>query len=556
MLDETLAPYTRDLTLLYVEDDPVSQLLIKTLMQGQFRRILQAKSGAEGLRTYAEEHPDIILTDLSMPGMDGISMLREIRATDQKTPVLLMTASLDHLELAEAVNLGVSKFVAKPLQLERLNRSLAQVAREIALERLARQAAAQEMELLRFRDRYHSRQQELAQRKEQQINRNELAGLFLPMPGDDETGCVVELLHRPKDIMSGDSYTLRLLPDGRPCLFMADAMGCGLSASVTSMLATAYVNHLLDEAPPDDLPQLVIRTIDYLQRNLLDDEVFSCLFALPDPDGSRLSLALFGVPPLLLLRHGLVERVTGANPPLSSFATPPRFHSLPLDGVTDLLFSTDGLMDAPAGDHPYRQQVDRDFAATGSVAALWRRFQAACPDADDDCTVVRLHRTASAGQTARLDIADVGSLAGIAQLQQRAAAFLTAGRVARQDREQLELALGELLMNAFEHGCLGLGPAKSQRMLDGSYEALLGAASAQRDLTITLRGRIAERGADLSVWFDLQDPGEGYAPPPHAEAGALCGRGLKMAAQSVDLLARTARGNRVVIRKTVGRERP
>ncbi|MCE1226665.1 MAG: response regulator [Geobacteraceae bacterium] len=50
-------------------------------------------------------HPDLIVTDLMMPMMDGIAMLHEIRKSNQKIPVILMTASLEHVHLVEAINL-------------------------------------------------------------------------------------------------------------------------------------------------------------------------------------------------------------------------------------------------------------------------------------------------------------------------------------------------------------------------------------------------------------------------------------------------------------------
>lgn len=555
MFDQALAQYTQDLTLLYVEDDPVSQLIIKNLLGEQFKRVLQAEDGHEGLRLYAKEQPDLILTDLAMPRLDGIGMLREIRKTDHKTPVVLMTASLDHMELTEAINLGVSKFVAKPLELNLLRRSLLSVTREIAVERLARQAQAQEMELLRYRDRYHSRQQELAQRKEQHINHNQLKGLLLPT--EPSGGFVAELLHQPKDIMSGDSYALRLR-NGQPFLLVADAMGSGLSASVTSMLATSFFNYLLDDCSCHSfgLEQVVQKTTAYIRHNLLDDEVFSCLFATLHPDEGSLELAAFGFPPLLLLRNGELAVLRGDNPPLSAFSPPPRLRRLQLDGVTDLLICTDGLTDALAGDQPYRHRLGADLAATCGVADLWERFTEACPSDDDDCTLIRLTRCGLANQRTLFERSCPGDLRSIAALQREVVAFWTAAGIAKTEREHLELAIGELLMNALEHGCLGLGSAKQEYLLNGRYEELITAAT-ESSGTITLRCSVEERGDRLLVWCDLEDPGQGYPVGAATAANHLapCGRGLKMATQSVDLLARSVRGNRVAVRKSVIKER-
>ena len=160
-----LKEFSAGLSLLYVEDDPVGTEIIRMMLEPFFTNLYEANDGQEGLRQFYLHKPDIIITDLMMPVMDGIAMMKEIRKSDQKTPVLLMTASLEHLHLVEAINLGVSKFLPKPIRTEALQRALLGITRELHLEKVAEKARRQEVELLQYRNRYHSLQQELAQSK-------------------------------------------------------------------------------------------------------------------------------------------------------------------------------------------------------------------------------------------------------------------------------------------------------------------------------------------------------------------------------------------------------
>lgn len=105
------------LTLLIVEDDPDFWRLIERPMKRRFREVYYAANGVEGLAIIRAKAPDIILTDLQMPEMDGLAMLQVIREEGlAKGPVIVMTAynDSDHFTpLADA-------FAYKPVNLAQL----------------------------------------------------------------------------------------------------------------------------------------------------------------------------------------------------------------------------------------------------------------------------------------------------------------------------------------------------------------------------------------------------------------------------------------------------
>ena len=117
--------------LLVIDDDEsIRKVLTVTLRDGGYE-VLTAKDGKEGLEIFAEEQPDIILCDLRMPGKDGISVLKEIKARDPDKEVIVISAYADMDLAIEALQLKASDFITKPISTTAL-----EVALQRAEERL------------------------------------------------------------------------------------------------------------------------------------------------------------------------------------------------------------------------------------------------------------------------------------------------------------------------------------------------------------------------------------------------------------------------------------
>lgn len=101
--------------ILIVDDEPnILELFVDTLSRQGFE-CSTARNGLEGLSLSLTVHPDIILLDLRMPEMDGLSMLRELRkkAGGEKIPVIILSTVNDEKSVSEAMQLGVSDFLEK-----------------------------------------------------------------------------------------------------------------------------------------------------------------------------------------------------------------------------------------------------------------------------------------------------------------------------------------------------------------------------------------------------------------------------------------------------------
>jgi PAS domain S-box-containing protein len=127
--------YLKKTTLLYVEDDDSTREELEFFLQNKVNKLFVAKNGQEGLDTFEKNRPDLIITDIQMPIMNGIQMIKKIKEIDPNVPIVIITAFNDTDYLFEAIKLKVTNYLTKPLNLFSLSETLATIAKNINLEK-------------------------------------------------------------------------------------------------------------------------------------------------------------------------------------------------------------------------------------------------------------------------------------------------------------------------------------------------------------------------------------------------------------------------------------
>jgi len=127
--------YLRKITLLYVEDDDNTREELEYFLEKKVFKLLVAKNGQEGLELFKEHNPDLIITDIQMPVMNGIKMIKEIKDINPRVPIVIATAFNDTDYLFEAIKLNISNYLTKPLNLYTLSETLFSVSKNIFLEK-------------------------------------------------------------------------------------------------------------------------------------------------------------------------------------------------------------------------------------------------------------------------------------------------------------------------------------------------------------------------------------------------------------------------------------
>ena len=105
-----------NIRLLLVEDDPSLRYIIQAgfedLIGGY--EVFAAANGEEGLKLWNEHHPDIIVSDIEMPVMDGYEMVKRIREIDRKTPILFTSGLVSPKSVLKGYELGANNYNKKP----------------------------------------------------------------------------------------------------------------------------------------------------------------------------------------------------------------------------------------------------------------------------------------------------------------------------------------------------------------------------------------------------------------------------------------------------------
>jgi len=109
-----------DLTILYVEDDEIIRKNALLFLEKMCRKIWLAQDGLEALEIYEDYKPDIIISDIKMPRLNGLDMAKKIRLTDKHTPIILLTAFTETNYLLKAVELQLIKYLVKPITAPKL----------------------------------------------------------------------------------------------------------------------------------------------------------------------------------------------------------------------------------------------------------------------------------------------------------------------------------------------------------------------------------------------------------------------------------------------------
>ncbi len=118
----------KQIKVLYVEDEEDIRNEIVDILCLKVQNIFVAQNGQEGYESYLENKPDIIITDIKMPILDGIGMIEKIREIDNDIPIIITSAFADSDFFHKAIELHVDKYITKPIDVTQLLSTLDRTA--------------------------------------------------------------------------------------------------------------------------------------------------------------------------------------------------------------------------------------------------------------------------------------------------------------------------------------------------------------------------------------------------------------------------------------------
>jgi anti-anti-sigma factor len=121
--------------ILIIDDEKPTLAMFNLTLSAYGYTVITAESGQEGIESFERERPPLVITDIKMPGMDGIEVLRRIKEIDPQTEVIIVTGHGDMDLAIKALNLDATDFINKPIQRQSLEQALKRAKERIELVR-------------------------------------------------------------------------------------------------------------------------------------------------------------------------------------------------------------------------------------------------------------------------------------------------------------------------------------------------------------------------------------------------------------------------------------
>ncbi len=120
-----------NLTVLFVEDEESIRTALSRAISDEFKKFIMARDGSEGLKKFQKYRPDIVITDIMMPIVDGLEMSKEIKNISRDTPIVVLSAFDEKERLMSAINIGIDKYLMKPIDTDELLSTLGHISKDI-----------------------------------------------------------------------------------------------------------------------------------------------------------------------------------------------------------------------------------------------------------------------------------------------------------------------------------------------------------------------------------------------------------------------------------------
>ncbi|MDK9726333.1 MAG: SpoIIE family protein phosphatase [Sterolibacteriaceae bacterium MAG5] len=334
----------RQMSVLYVEDERSIADEVAYFLRPRVGRLLTAADGQEGLEVFRAQRPDLVLTDIQMPRLDGLSMAAEIKQLHREVPVIVTTAINDSQHLQRAIAAGVDGYALKPIHLEQLLQTL---LRSTELLMQAREIATSRAQLAA----YHQ-----AAEEERKLVADLMAKVMRPESLRDSQ------LHywlRPAEIIGGDLIAVARNRDDKLYVMLADSSGHGLPAALNLL----PINHIFHSSVSKNLSvALMVEEMNWAVREQSPTERYvSALVACIDARNRIVEVWNGGLPGAFLMdgQGAVVRSFASDNFPLGildrTFTARTDIHQW--SAPCQLIVYSDGVEDVEdeAG-HPFGSQ--------------------------------------------------------------------------------------------------------------------------------------------------------------------------------------------------------
>jgi two-component system, HptB-dependent secretion and biofilm response regulator len=397
--------------------------------------------------------------------------------------------------------------------------------------------------------------------KELNIIKNDFYYQQLELPLENPSRIIrLDISYTPMEILSGDSYSIRKSYDDKIVFFLVDAMGKGVSASLTATTTTSLLNYIFEQMQKKrnfKLSRLIQKYIEFIQHELLDNEMLSIVFGMFSKKTAKISYASFGMPAILIKpQRGELVKLKSNNMPINKYVKDFKIEKFDVKNVEKILIYTDGLCENKLSNGEfYKNYMYQDFIDSECVSDFIEKIQTRFEKAQDDRAFFYINTLNIRKNWQYHKIK--GTRKEINFILSEIKKFLQKYNVKPKESSEIILAMSELLLNAVEHGIYGIDKTlKSKLIEEGTFDECLDV--------------LEEKNEDklINIFFDVKctkkgklfcakviDPGEGFDVCSLRQLDinpkSFNGRGIMIIKKLLDRFYYNEKGNSITVRKLI-----
>jgi len=229
-------------TLLIIDDDTIVRQSVVAYLEDSGFEVHECADGPSGLVAFRDIEPDLVLTDLRMPGMDGLQVLREIHEESPDAPVIVISGAGVMGDVVEALRLGASDYMIKPIvDMEMLVHSVRKTLERQDL-RAQNRRYREELEAANRDLKEHLRVLERDQQAGRQVQQR-----LLPPPSSHKGGYTIARHILPSLYLSGDFIDYAYRCERYMSFYLADVSGHGASSAFVTIWLKHLANRMVKE---------------------------------------------------------------------------------------------------------------------------------------------------------------------------------------------------------------------------------------------------------------------------------------------------------------------
>jgi len=395
--------------------------------------------------------------------------------------------------------------------------------------------------------------------KEISLMKNDFYYQQIEIDRDGEKKIVrIDTSFNPLDVLGGDSYSFRKTEDGRVVFFLLDAMGKGISASITAATSTSLLNYIFNQMKRQkdfEFERWIRRYVEFVKHELLDNEMLAIFFGSYDKHEGTFEHASFGMPASLIVTDdGEFIKARSNNAPISQYTEEFKISNIDVSSFKKALFYTDGLCETAMDNGEfYRDKMYQDFMDSKNFVDFNERVNKSIKVKDDDILYMYIdtlfYNSDFIVKHVKPNINDINET--ILKISE----YIQQNGAQPKEVSELSLALSELMMNALEHGIFNIdNDTKSKLIESGKFDSTIEKFEKKySNREIIIRYIVKEEGGHKILIARIEDGGEGFDTTTLRKLAIspqnFNGRGIMITKKLLDRFYYNEKGNTITIRK-------